>query len=133
VSAAAFEPYTRCPGCGFIAQPSSMDYMLGDRGGTDWTRSVRVSCTCCHHRYLIGRDDVLPLTAEQSCPRCTGTVTACAAGAGRVRCTGCGVYLIGSGLSDAQRDELRITEGMASLALRESYLAALQRVRGARQ
>lgn len=38
-----------------------------------------------------------------------------------------GRFLLGPDLDDAQRDELRITEGLAALALRENYLAARRR------
>jgi hypothetical protein len=126
-SAQGFEPYTRCPAYRFIARPSSMDYVISSGGGPDWDHPVRVSCMCCHHSYVIGRGDVLPLTAGQPCPRCPAVVTACAAGAARVRCAGCGVYLAGSGLDAAERERLAVSEGQAAVALRERYVAALRR------
>ena len=104
-----------------------MEYAIGPDGGPDWDHPVRVSCMCCHHSYVIGRGDVLPLEAGQACPRCSGVVTACAAGAARVRCAGCGVYLVGSGLDASERERLSVTEGQAAVALRERYAAALRR------
>jgi hypothetical protein len=41
---AAPDPYTRCPDCGFIAPPESMEYTLAPAGGVDWNRPVRVTC-----------------------------------------------------------------------------------------
>lgn len=127
IAPAAFEPYTRCPACLFVAQPSSMEYATGPDGGPDWDHPVRVSSMCCHHSYVIARGDVLLLTAGQPCPRCPAVMTACAAGAARVRCAACGVYLVGSGLSAAERDRLAVIEGAAAVALREKYVAALRR------
>jgi LSD1 subclass zinc finger protein len=60
------------------------------------------------------------------CKRCSATVTY-PAGAARVQCTGCGLFLLGPDLDDAQREELHITEGLSDLALRETYLAARKR------
>ena len=48
-------------------------------------------------------------------------------GAARVQRTGCGLFLVGPDLDEAQRAELDITERLAGLALRESYLAAKRR------
>jgi hypothetical protein len=45
----------------------------------------------------------------------------------RVWCPGCGVFLLGPGLDEAQRAELRIAEGLADVALRETYLLARER------
>jgi hypothetical protein len=36
-------------------------------------------------------------------------------------------FLLGPDLDESQREELPITEGLAGLALRETYLAARQR------
>jgi hypothetical protein len=117
------DPYTRCPDCGFIAAPESMDYTLTPGGGVDWDRPVRVTCMCCHASHHIGAGDMLPLDAQMTCHRC-GAVAACPSGAARVQCTGCGLFLLGPDLTAAQRDELAVTEGLAGLALRETYLAA---------
>jgi DNA-directed RNA polymerase subunit RPC12/RpoP len=121
------DPYTRCPDCGFIAPPGSMDYALAPgRDAIDWEWPVRVTCLCCHASHHITAADVLPLDAGMACCRC-GAHVACPAGAARVRCTSCGLFLLGPGLDDAQRDELRITEGLAALALRAAYQAAKDR------
>jgi len=125
VSAAA-DPYSRCPDCRFIAPPESMEYTLTSDDGIDWDRPVHITCMVCHARHDITADDVLQADAEMACKRCGATV-ADPAGAARVQCTGCGLFLLGPDLDDAQREELRITEGLAGLALRETYLAATRR------
>jgi predicted RNA-binding Zn-ribbon protein involved in translation (DUF1610 family) len=125
VSAPA-DPYTRCPDCGFIAPPESMDYGVAPGGGIGWDRPVRVTCLCCHASHHIGAGDVLPLDAQMTCHRC-GTKAACPAGAARAQCPGCGLFLLGPDLTVAQCDELAVTEGLAALALRETYLAARER------
>jgi len=123
------DPYTRCPDCGFIAPPTSMDYALTpDLAGIDWTAPVRVTCFICHADHYPAAADVLPLDSVMTCKRC-GEPVACPAGAARVRCTGCGLFLTGPDLTPAQRDELRIAEGLAGVALRETYLAARERAR----
>jgi hypothetical protein len=103
-----------------------MDYTLTPDGGIDWDRPVRVTCLCCHAGHQIGPGDVLPAGAETTCHRCS-TVAACPAGAARVQCPGCGLFLLGPDLTAQQRDELAMTEGLAGLALRETYLAARER------
>ena len=123
MTSTAHDPYTRCPDCGFIAPPESMDYGLAPDRSIDWTRPVRVTCPCCHASYHIRGGDVPPLDDEMTCRRC-GTPAACPSGAARVRCPGCGLFLLGPDLSPSQRDELRITEGLAGLALRETCKAA---------
>jgi hypothetical protein len=120
------DPYTRCPDCKWIAPPESMDYALADSGGIDWDWPVNVTCLCCHAHHTITADEVLPLDSQATCQRC-GASVACPAGAARVRCTGCGLFLLGPDLTQAQREELRVTEGLAGLALRETYLAAKDR------
>jgi predicted RNA-binding Zn-ribbon protein involved in translation (DUF1610 family) len=122
VSTAA-DPYTRCPDCGFIAPAESRDYTLTPGGGIDWDRPVRVTCLCCRASHHIGAGDVLQAGAETTCHRC-GASAAYSAGAARVQCPGCGLFLVGPDLTVAQRDELAVTEGLAGLALREAYLAA---------
>jgi LSD1 subclass zinc finger protein len=77
----------------------------------------------CHARYDITAADVVQADATMVCKRCAATV-AYPAGAARVQCTGCGLFLVGPDLDDAQLEELRITEELAALALRETYLAA---------
>jgi hypothetical protein len=103
-----------------------MDYTLTDGGGIDWDRPVRVTCLCCHASHIIGAGDVLQADAETICHRC-GAAAAYPAGAARVQCPGCGLFLLGPGLTAAQRNELAVTEGLAGLALRETYLAAKER------
>lgn len=100
------DPYTRCPDCGFTAPPDSMDYVLTpDRAGIDWARPVRVTCICCHAGYHITAGDVLPPDAEMTCHRC-GVGAPHPVGATRVRCPGCGLFLLGPDLTPSQRDEL---------------------------
>jgi len=125
----ARDPYTRCPDCKFIGLPGSMDYALTGPppdGDVDWSQPVHVSCMICHARYDVTAADVVQDDAETTCKRC-GAASACPAAAARVRCTGCGLFLIGPGLDEAQRAELDITERLAGLALRETYLAAVRR------
>jgi len=122
----AFDPYSRCPDCRFIAPPESMEYALTSDGGTDWDWPVRVTCLVCHARHVITAADVVQADAVMTCKRCGAAVTH-PAGAARIGCTGCGLFLLGPDLDASQHEELRITEGLASLALRETYLAARQR------
>jgi LSD1 subclass zinc finger protein len=113
VSAAG--PYSRCPDCRFIAPPESMDYALTGPppdSGIDWSRPVHVTCMICHAHHDITAADVVQAGAVMSCKRCAAPV-AYPAGAARVRCTGCGLFLLGPDLDDAQREELRITRGRA--------------------
>ncbi len=60
------------------------------------------------------------------CKRCSASV-AHPSGAARVQCTCCGLFLVGPDPDQSQRAELDITERLAGLALRETYLAAKQR------
>jgi LSD1 subclass zinc finger protein len=83
----------------------------------------------CHAHHDITAGDVLQADAEMTCKHCAAPV-AYPAGAARVRCTGCGLFLLGQDLDDAQCEEMRITEGLARLALRETYLAAKRRAEG---
>ncbi len=120
-------PYTRCPDCGFIVPPESMDFGLTpDRAGIDWNRPVRVTCPCCHAGYPISAGDMVPPDAEMTCHHC-GTGAPHPAGAARVLCPGCGLFLLGPDLSTSQRGELRITEGMTGLAARAAVQAAKDR------
>ena len=128
MTSTARDPCTRCPDCGFIAPPESMDYGLAPDRSIDWTRPARVTCPCCHASYHIRAGDVLPVDDEMTCRRC-GTPAACPAWAARVRCPGCGLFLLGPGLDSSQRGELRIAEGLAGLALRETCKAAGPRPR----
>jgi predicted CXXCH cytochrome family protein len=126
---AAADPYSRCPDCRFIAPPESMDYALTGSppdGGIDWSRPVHVTCMICHARHDITTADVLQVDATMVCKRCSASVTY-PHGAARVQCTGCGLFLVGPDLDEAQRAELDITERLAGLALRETYLAAMRR------
>ena len=122
-------PYSRCPDRRFIAPPESMDYALNGPppdSAIDWSQPVRVTCMICHARYCITAADVLQVGAEMTCERCSASVPY-PAGAARVQCIGCGLFLAGPDLDDAQRADLDITEGMARLALRDTYLAARRR------
>ena len=106
-----------------------MDYSLTGSppdGDVDWARPVHVSCMICHGRYDITAADVLQADATMVCKRCSASVTY-PHGAARVQCTGCGLFLVGPDLNEAQRAELDITERLAAFALRETYLAAKRR------
>jgi LSD1 subclass zinc finger protein len=123
------DPYTRCPDCKFIGLPGSMDYSLTGPppgGDIDWSPPVHVSCMTCHARYDVTAADVLQADATMVCKRCLASVPY-PAGAARVQCAGCGLFLVGPDLDQAQRAELDITERLAGLALRETYLAAKRR------
>jgi hypothetical protein len=85
-----------------------------------------VTCLCCHADHHIRADDMLPLDAKMTCRRC-GPLAGHPAGAARVRCPGCGLFLLGHDLTLDQRGELRITEGLAGVALRETCKAAVDR------
>ncbi len=125
------EPYSRCPGCRFIAPPESMDYALTGPppdGAIDWSQPVHVTCMICHARHDIAAADLLQADATMVCKRCEASVTY-PSGAARVQCTECGLFLVGPDLDAAQRDELDVTERLAGLALRETYLAAKRRAR----
>jgi predicted Zn finger-like uncharacterized protein len=122
----AAELYACCPGCGFIAPPESMDYALTGPppdGDIDWSQPVHVTCMICRAHYDITGASVPLADAEVACKRCD-TAVAYPAAAARVRCTGCGLFLIGPGLDARQLEELRSTEGLANVALREAYVAA---------
>jgi DNA-directed RNA polymerase subunit RPC12/RpoP len=124
----ARDPYTRCPDCGFVAPPESMDYVLAGResGDIDWGQPVHVRCMICGAAHDIGAGAVLRADAEMACRHC-GTTVPHPAGAARVQCPGCGVFLLGPDLSTAQQDELRIAEGLRGLALRERVRVAKER------
>jgi ribosomal protein S27E len=131
-AAAAADLYSRCPDCGFIALPDSMEYTLTRDGDSiDWARPVHVRCMICRAPHVISADDVLHADGEMTCKRC-GATAAYPVGAARVQCPGCGLFLLGPDLTAAQRDELAVTERLAGLALRESYLAAKERSAGRR-
>jgi LSD1 subclass zinc finger protein len=123
------EPYSRCPDCRFIAPPESRDNVLAGPppgGEIDWTEPVHVRCMICGAVHDIGPADVLQADAEMTCKRCDATVPY-PAGAARVQCTECGLFLLGPDLTEAKREELRITEGLRGLALRERVRVAKER------
>jgi hypothetical protein len=128
----AADPYSRCPDCP-VHRAAGVDGLRAYRAAPDgdvyWSRPVHVPCMICHAHHDITAADVVQADAEMACKRCAGAVV-CPAGAARVQCTGCGLFLLGQDLDDAQREELRITEGLAGLALRETYLAAKRRAEG---
>jgi hypothetical protein len=117
-------PYTRCPSCGFAAQPGSMNYRLAADGGIDWTGTVHASCGICGRDHVVTSVQALPLDAEHTCPRpeCDA-VTPCPASAARVRCHRCGVYGIGPGAATgAARAELELQERLHGFELRQAVL-----------
>jgi LSD1 subclass zinc finger protein len=106
-----------------------MDYSLTGPppdGDVDWSRPVHMSCMTCHARYEITAADVLLADATMVCKRCSASITY-PTGAARVQCTRCGLFLVGPDLNEPQRAELDVTERLAGLALRETYLAAKRR------
>jgi LSD1 subclass zinc finger protein len=126
---ASLDPYTRCLDCGFIGLPGSMDYALTGPppgGQVDWSKPVHVSCMICHARYDITAADVLAPDSAMECKRCSAKVSY-PHGAARVQCTSCGLFLVGPDLDGAQRRALDVTECLAGLALRETYLGAKRR------
>lgn len=124
----ATDIYTRCPDCGLIGPPSSMDYAIADGGGIDWGSRIEVRCMICHAVHSPGPGDVLPLDDAMTCKRC-GASAPCPAGAARVRCPGCGLFLTGHQLTGQQIEELRIAEGLAGTALRERWRIAKEAAR----
>jgi hypothetical protein len=113
----AADPHSRCPDCGFAAPPESMDYALtgpSPGGEIDWTEPVHVRCMICGAAHGIGLADVLEPDSETARRRCAAAV-AYRAGAARVQCTGRGLFLLGPDLTEAQREELRIAEGLRGL------------------
>lgn len=85
-----------------------MGYTLNLDGDIDWDRPVRVTCLLCHARHDLTAADVLQAGAQTTCKRGAATVTY-PVGAARIRCTGCGLFLLGptwtrrSGRSSASR------------------------------
>lgn len=117
------------PVCRFIAPPESMDYTLTGPppdGDIDWSQPVHVTCMICHARHDVAAFDELHADTSMVCKRCSAPVTY-PHGAARVQCTGCGLFLVGPDLDEAQRAELDVTERLAGLALRETYRAAKRR------
>jgi hypothetical protein len=55
---------------------------------------VRVTCPCCHADHHIGTSDVLLGDAQTTCSRYAATI-AYPSRATRIRCPGCGLFLIG--------------------------------------
>lgn len=118
--------YIRCPACGFTAPPSSMSYARPDTGtGIDWSQRVEATCMICHAACSPGPADVMTLDDVMTCRRCQAAAP-CPVGAARVRCPGCGLFLVGHRLTDRQWEELRDAEARASAALRTRWLLATQ-------
>lgn len=126
------DPYTRCPDCKFIGKPGSMDYALTGpppEGHVDWSKPVHVSRTICHARYGITAPDVLQADAVMACKRCAASVSY-PAGAARVQCTGCGMFVVGPDLDDAQRAGLDGTERLAAWRCRRPTLLPSAALKG---
>lgn len=121
--------YIRCPACGFTSPPSSMSYVrLADGTGIDWSQDVEATCMICHAACSPGPADVMALDDAMTCRRCQADAP-CPGGAARVRCPGCGLFLVGHRLTGRQWEELRATEARAAAALRTRWLLATQGVR----
>lgn len=118
--------YIRCHGCGFTAPPSSMSYVrTADGTGIDWSQRVEATCMICHAVGSPGPADVMALDDAMTCPRCQADAP-CPAGAARVQCPGCGLFLVGHHVTGRQWEELRDAEARASAALRTRWLLAKQ-------
>jgi hypothetical protein len=99
-----------------------MDYGLTPDGEIDRGRPVRVTCLCCHASLTIGAGDLIRSTRRRSAAAAAPWPPA---RAGRPASSAPGA--VGPDLTAAQRDELAVTEGLAGLALRGTYLAARER------
>jgi len=118
--------YIRCPACGFTSPPSSMSYVRSADGtGIDWSQRVEATCMICHAPCSPGPADVMALDDAMTCRRCQADAP-CPVGAARVRCPGCGLFLVGHRLTGRQQEELRDAEARASAALRTRWLLATQ-------
>jgi hypothetical protein len=118
--------YIRCPACGFVSPPSSMSYVrLADGTGIDWSQRVEATCMICHAACSPGPADVMALDDAMTCRRCQADAP-CPGTAARVRCPGCGLFLVGHRLTGGQQEELRAAEARASAALRTRWLLATQ-------
>jgi DNA-directed RNA polymerase subunit RPC12/RpoP len=124
--APAGDIYIRCRACGFTSPPSSMSYVRSADGtGIDWSQRVEATCMICHAAGSPVPADAMALDDAMTCPRCQAAAP-CPAGAARVRCPGCGLFLVGHRLTGRQQEELRATETSAAAALRTRWLLATQ-------
>jgi ribosomal protein L37E len=87
--------YVRCPQCGRVAQPLSMDYVLvgGPGSEPDETHPVQVRCQICHQPF-DGRGRWVTADSQITCARC-GERSPAAHQAVRARCCGCGLFNFG--------------------------------------
>jgi hypothetical protein len=120
--------YLWCPDCGFISQPTSMSYVRASDGGIDWSRPVEACCQVCHSVLSPGPGDAPPLDDVMTCSRCQAAAP-CPAGAARVRCPECGLFLTGHRLTGPQHEALRTAERHAATSLRTRWLIAKQAAR----
>lgn len=77
----AHKVFARCPACRLVTP-------AGHQSGADWSRPVRVGCSCCGQAYDLRRDDLLALDEVATCPSCGGH-TPCPHAAAQVRCRTC--------------------------------------------
>jgi len=93
--------YVRCPHCGRVAQPSSMDYALTGGPGSEMNqaRPVEVRCQSCH-RLFDARGQWVAANTEITCSRC-GERSPAAGEAVRARCFGCGLFNFGPAAATA--------------------------------
>ncbi|GHF46028.1 hypothetical protein GCM10010359_55610 [Streptomyces morookaense] len=95
-------PYVKCPACGLIGEPGSVEcHLTADRRHVDWAEPMKVSCSSCYTYSLITRSDIVDRDGEHTCSRC-GDRTACPAGADRVSCWGCGLFAPGPASTGAR-------------------------------
>jgi len=127
-------PYTLCPHCGLITPPTAMEYAVAGPGSDEilWTRPAEVTCCACQRRHLITEVDVLPNDAQTTCRRtgritCTA-VTAHPAGAARICCTGCGLYMEGD-VDEATAARREVTEALWGVEAAATVRVARERAR----
>jgi hypothetical protein len=98
--------YLRCPGCGVIAAPASVDYPVTPDGQLADGRPIEITCTFDGHRYQVTAEAFLPRETAAGCRRrrCATTFPVPAA-ADEVVCPTCRLHQDGPGLDDEGRRE----------------------------
>jgi 5-methylcytosine-specific restriction endonuclease McrA len=111
--------------CSWVAQPDSASHAVtGPNGAADLTLPVQARCGVCGHLIADARGHAVPRDQGQhACSRCD-QVTPGPAEAARVHCDGCGLHVIGSGLTADERGQLAETERRRAAAQRARVTAA---------
>ncbi|HEY6793462.1 MAG TPA: hypothetical protein VI248_02130 [Kineosporiaceae bacterium] len=96
--------YLRCPGCGVIATPATVDYPVTPDGRLADGRPIEVTCTFDGHRHQVTAAAFLPRDAVAGCrrPGCAATFPVPTA-ADEVVCPACRLHQDGPGLDDQKR------------------------------